>query len=148
MFYKIRTRVCPVSAQSNDEQRGLGTTEAQIKKMSKFVRKNCKMTNDASKGGIGILWATDDPELHSFELTPRGPRRNREHQDQEESKAEETNPPTEPPVVHTVASYFQARYGIRLLYPCVSSIIALACLFAVLGGDYLDPFPDAFQTTE
>jgi len=58
----------------------------------------------------GIKWCANDPNIHSFVVKP--PRK------KEDTKNEERR--DEEGVTHTIASYFDTRYGIRLRYPNVS----------------------------
>lgn len=80
-----------------------GKSDDEIRRMCVEVRKNVRMR--------GIRWAADDPEQHSFDVTPRAPRGGVVQGEEGEA------PPPPPPVTHTVASYFLDRYGIRLQYP-------------------------------
>ena len=55
------------------------------------------------KNGKNIIWATDDPNEHSFPVKPRVRR------GEPEAKGEG--------VTHTIASYFYEQHGIQLRYP-------------------------------
>ena len=65
------------------------------------VRRNRRLKRDSNHGNAEIIWAADDPTLLKFETVPR------------------TRPGEEPPppIIHTVASYFEAAHGIKLKYP-------------------------------
>jgi hypothetical protein len=77
-----------------------GVAQDKIARMSVVVRRNKRMGKDTQRGGVGILWAADDPNEYFFEQRPR--------------KGE----PEDTPVIrHTIASYFREAYGITLRYP-------------------------------
>ena len=84
-----------------------------------MVRLNKRMIPDEHKDEIH--WSADDPSAYSFSLTPR---RRKQETGQEQAPDENVNVAAtkeeqvaEQPVVHTVASYFWTKYGIRLKYP-------------------------------
>jgi hypothetical protein len=79
--------------------RSKGISEAKINGMATVVRRNKRMTKDTQRK-VGICWAADDPEEYFFEQRPR--------------KGE----PEDTPVIrHTLASYYEQAYGIKLRYP-------------------------------
>eukprot|EP00559_Dactyliosolen_fragilissimus_P005779 CAMPEP_0184858258 /NCGR_PEP_ID=MMETSP0580-20130426/3389_1 /TAXON_ID=1118495 /ORGANISM="Dactyliosolen fragilissimus" /LENGTH=1354 /DNA_ID=CAMNT_0027354333 /DNA_START=16 /DNA_END=4080 /DNA_ORIENTATION=+ len=82
-----------------ERMKSKGKSEKEIDRMSVSVFRNKRMLRDQKFGNTGIIWAADDPELHSFELKPRG-------------SAEDA-----PVVKHTVASYYREKYRLNLRYP-------------------------------
>lgn len=85
------------------EKRDLGWNEKKIRRANRIVRKNCIMKVDPNHKKR-IIWSADDPGEYSFTSKP---------------KRTEDNPEPEE-VTHTIASYFQTRWGIKLRYPKVS----------------------------
>jgi hypothetical protein len=83
--------------------------------MNILVRPNKKMSRPREGGGSEIYWSAGDPSEYSFVLTPRVKKK---PEGEAGVKHEESSTAEEPQgVMHTVKSYFESAYKIRLKYP-------------------------------
>jgi len=102
-----------------------GWSDEKIRRANTTVRKNTRMKkqrNEDNQQEEGIIWCADDPSMYSFVVKPRRRRGDAEAEGENEEEG----------VTHTIASYFDMRYGIRLRYPNVS----LHCLEFDMSCDF------------
>ena len=93
-------KITDESFSTTPEKRSEGMDETKIKKIQKRDRRNLHVYKSTNTNETSIIWVADDETLHSFPVAV----------EQDLGKPSRTE-------MHTVASYYEMKYDIRLRYP-------------------------------